>query len=84
MTKASWIKHIEDKGHFLHPSKAGGVDLSTWKWAVKNHRERDCKECNDRLKTIRANNRRKERDSIMASLGLTKVKGAVSGKTYWE
>lgn len=27
---------------------------------------------------------RKERDSLMRSFGLTKVKGSVSGKTYWE
>lgn len=28
--------------------------------------------------------RRKAREAVMRSLGLTKVKGAVSGKTYWE
>lgn len=27
---------------------------------------------------------RKHRESLMVSFGLTKVKGAVSGKTYWE
>ena len=26
----------------------------------------------------------KERDAIMASMGLTKVRGAVSGKVYYE
>ena len=27
---------------------------------------------------------RKERDSIFEAMGLVKVKGAISGKTYWE
>jgi hypothetical protein len=27
---------------------------------------------------------RKAKDDVYSSLGLTKVKGAVSGKTYWE
>jgi len=35
-------------------------------------------------KNARANQNRKNRDDLMGSLGLTKVKGAVSGKTYWE
>lgn len=32
----------------------------------------------------RANLLRKERDEALRSLGLTKVRGAVSGKVYWE
>ena len=32
----------------------------------------------------RAYQRRKMRDEIMKDLGLTKVRGAVSGRTYWE
>ena len=32
----------------------------------------------------RARQNRKVRDDLMESIGLTKVKGAVSGKTYWE
>jgi len=35
-------------------------------------------------KRKRRNASRKERDDVMRSLGLTKVKGAVSGRTYWE
>jgi hypothetical protein len=35
-------------------------------------------------KNAKANNNRKFRDDAMSSMGLTKVKGAVSGKTYWE
>jgi len=30
------------------------------------------------------NSARKERDSIMRDMGLVKVRGAVSGRTYWE
>ena len=32
----------------------------------------------------RARQNRKERDEVMKSCGLTKVRGAVSGKIYWE
>lgn len=35
-------------------------------------------------KRIAANKRRRERDQLMRDLGLTKVRGAVSGRTYWE
>lgn len=28
--------------------------------------------------------RRKEKEELMKDLGLTKVKGSLSGKTYWE
>ncbi len=37
-----------------------------------------------RLKAAKARLRRKLRDDAMRSLGLVKVKGAVSGRTYWE
>ena len=36
-----------------------------------------------RKKAIAAVNRR-SRDSLMEDMGLTKVRGAVSGKVYWE
>ena len=32
----------------------------------------------------RSNANRKERDQAMRDLGLVKVRGAVSGRTYWE
>ena len=35
-------------------------------------------------KRIAANKRRRERDSMLKDLGLTKVRGSVSGRTYWE
>lgn len=35
------------------------------------------------VQTVTTRNRR-ERDEVMKSLGLTKVRGAVSGKVYWE
>ena len=31
-----------------------------------------------------ASSRRAQRDDMMEACGLTKVRGAVSGKTYWE
>ena len=42
------------------------------------------KEIRDKAKRERANLRRKERDQLMRDLGLTKVRGAVSGRVYWE
>ena len=42
------------------------------------------KEIRDKAKRERANLRRKQRDELMRSLGLTKVRGAVSGRVYWE
>jgi hypothetical protein len=32
----------------------------------------------------KAKQNRKDRDAVMESFGLTKVRGSVSGKTYWE
>ena len=37
-----------------------------------------------RLRAICANEVRRERDQLMRDIGLNKVKGAVSGRTYWE
>lgn len=34
--------------------------------------------------TYLGNTDKKARDAMMASFGLTRVKGAVSGRTYWE
>lgn len=49
----------------------------------------DCDECikrNERAKerSKRARQNRKEKDSLLSDLGLVKVKGSVSGRTYWE
>ena len=42
----------------------------------------------DRYRELRKralrNAQSRARDDIMSSLGLTKVRGAVSGRTYWE
>jgi hypothetical protein len=35
-------------------------------------------------KNAKASTNRRFRDDAMSSMGMTKVKGAVSGKTYWE
>jgi len=43
-----------------------------------------CSVCDTKSrKSAKARNARKERDSIMRSMGLVKVKGAMGG-TYWE
>lgn len=54
---------------------------------VDCHRETDdvlaCDKYEDYLRKRRAACRR-DRDQAMRDLGLVKVRGAVSGKTYWE
>lgn len=48
----------------------------------------DCDWCRlvhaDQAKRERKNAARRERDRLMRDMGLTKVRGAVSGRTYWE
>ena len=47
--------------------------------------EPKCSECEQKeIKRKAANKRRRERDELMRSLGLVKVRGAVSGRVYWE
>ena len=82
MTKENWLKHIETSEGLTRPSNGGNITV--WKDAIKMHMETGCKECKARQKTNAATRRRKEREYVMESLGLTKVKGPVSGKTYWE
>ena len=43
-------------------------------------RARACPTCTKRNRNLQ----RRERDGVMRSLGLVKVRGCVSGKTYWE
>lgn len=38
----------------------------------------------DLKKKHKISNNRKQKEIILRSLGLTKVKGDISGKTYWE
>ena len=50
-------------------------------------RPEDCLECPEQKRIDaqkRRNLARRERDAAMRSLGLVKVRGSVSGKTYWE
>lgn len=48
----------------------------------ENHDAKPCT-CDYKKRFVKAM-LRKEKNDVMKSLGLTKVKGAVSGKTYWE
>jgi len=50
-----------------------------------NDGDNECRSCEDAGKNERARARqqRKERDELMKSLGLVKVRGAMGG-TYWE
>ena len=44
----------------------------------------ECENCVTNERRARARARRRERESVLRSYGLTKVRGAVSGRTYWE
>lgn len=41
-------------------------------------------EADDKARKEKRNKARRERDQMMRDLGLTKVRGAVSGRVYWE
>lgn len=51
--------------------------------------ENECRQCEDsevaasKAKRAKANARRREREAILRSCGLVKVRGALGG-TYWE
>ena len=81
MKKEDWIRHMEEEG-LIRPSLGG--NLVAWKEATKRHADEGCAACADRRKTSKANRNRQMRDDVMRSCGLTKVRGAVSGKVYWE
>ena len=81
MSKKDWIKHMTDCGYT--PPSVGG-DRTAWQNAVAHHAVLGCKACSDRAKTKAASSRRSEREGVMRDLGLVKVRGAVSGKVYWE
>lgn len=46
--------------------------------------DQSCPACKKAIRNAKARANRKAREDVMRSLGLTKVKGAVSGRTYWE
>lgn len=81
MTKEQYIKHIEDTEHIKFPKL--GENPSDWKKAQEKHMAQNCPACLKRIKTRRAENKRKAKNEAMESLGLVKVKGNLGG-TYWE
>lgn len=82
MTKENWIKHIEESTGLKRPSMGG--DQNAWMGQVVAHRGFGCKECKDRQKTKNRSLNRKMHDLAMRDMGLVKVRGAVTGKIYWE
>lgn len=80
MSKLSWLRHMAELG--FYPPSAGG-DSETWRTAKREHSP-TCAQCKARVRTRAANANRRERDDVMRSCGLVKVRGSVSGRTYWE
>ena len=81
MTKEAWIEHMESACGCERPSRGGS--LSTWKDMIAYHKQMGCQECQDRGKTKRATQNRKDREDAYRLAGLVKVKGALGG-IYWE
>lgn len=67
----------EFNGDFYVSADRKGMEGSKWHGTAKNGKY-------STAKSIRARVARKERESIMRDCGLVKVRGAVSGKIYWE
>ena len=60
-------------------------------WRIAGQRLQECRAAGHDVRdksaqsiADRRNARRRERESVMRDLGLVKVRGAVSGRTYWE
>lgn len=65
------------------------MNLKTWRSLTKEQRKEavaqmTAEEKKDLSRRIMRAHNRKAHDQAMRSLGLTKVIGAVTGKTYWE
>lgn len=84
MTKAKWVEHMMKTTGICPPSNCNGDTIVIWKNAHKKHLDNKCPECLNRMKTYRANEKKKMVEQAYRDCGLTKVRGAVSGKIYWE
>ena len=75
MTKENWIKHIrETSGGIIPPSQGG--DRHDWHSALSMHKEQNCKICADRMKTRKANEAQRIRNSILQELCGTSARQA--------
>ena len=82
MTKSAWIDHMEKTSFVTAPSKGGCKIL--WRLTVNDHLKSCCPDCKARQATRLKNARKSAREDAYRSCGLTKVRGPVSGKIYWE
>jgi len=82
MCKNEWVEHIEQTEGIVRPSTGG--DREAWKAAVMRHVEHKCPICRQRAVSLRQNRAARIRRSIYRDMGLTAVRGSLSGKTYWE
>jgi len=77
-----WCQHIIDQDNVYPPSMGGGVE--DWEEVLQEHKANGCLICK-RYRIARKNwDRRNWKKEIAESLGLVAVKGAVSGRTYYE
>lgn len=82
MTKTAWVSHMEKASGLKSPSHGG--DIQMWKQIVSDHLKFECPDCKARQATRLKNARKSAREDAYRSCGLTKVRGSVSGKIYWE
>lgn len=95
MTKDAWIRHIEEASGLprletltddtIHGTGTAYADYRrTFQDTVAWHKQTGCKACKDRRRTYTASLNRKAREDAYRSAGLVKVRGAVTGRIYWE
>jgi len=82
MSKKEWVQHIEQTEGIVRPSARG--DREAWKAAVMHHVEHKCSVCRQRATSLRQNRDARIRHRIYQDMGLTAVRGPLSGKVYWE
>lgn len=76
---------MEDTRTEIKTCRKGHVYTVTWTWS-NGYEYRDidgCPECR-KASSRRARKNRAAKDEILRGLGLKKVIGEVSGRTYWE
>ena len=81
MSRDDWVKHMLQTAGLS--SIMTEEHRRSYLAAKQAHDHANCIDCKARLRNIRANRARVEKDQAMRDLGLVKVKGALGG-TYYE
>jgi hypothetical protein len=82
MTKVQWVRHIEETEGIVRPSAGGNKEA--WVAAVMRHVTNKCHVCRQRATSLRQNRAARITRRVYRDMGLTAVRGPMSGKVYWE